>query len=492
MNKRDLKRARARAKMIRKRRKRKNKHHSIMLTSMGIAFGLCFVIMLLLTQSSSIERHTEIPVEVKVNDAENFQGAEVPEFTTEITAKGDTSTVLDEKTGYTVKNLVEDLQRGSGFTLQCDGDGTVEGEFPIKVVLTSEVTTPLYAEWFGKVRLDVKDGTFKVKNPYGEWDGDKFRYWDGSYAASTFISSMGKYYYFDENNSKVTGWREVDGAKYYFNKKGVMQTGWLTKDDATYYLASSGEMSIGWKTIEEQKYYFDKEGKMLTGEQKIGARQCVFGEDGALVSEEGGIDPSKPMVALTFDDGPGERTAELLKVLDEYGARATFFMLGKKVPGNEDVIQMMVDQGCETGNHSYDHSDLATLDEAGVLQQINDTDTAIQSACGSKPNLMRPPYGSVNTMVKEVVQKPMIFWSIDTLDWKTKDTQATIDTVMSNVSDGDIILMHDIHSTSVDAAIALIPMLIDEGYQLVTVSEMAEAKGIVLENGSNYGKLRNE
>ena len=100
---------------------------------------------------------------------------------------------------------------------------------------------------------------------------------------------------------------------------------------------------------------------------------------------------------------------------------------------------------------------------------------------------MRPPYGAINDTVKQNAGLPMILWSIDTLDWKTRNTQSTIDAVMNNVQDGAVILMHDIHTQSIDAAIALIPKLQEAGYQLVTISEMAEAKGIQMENGGKYG-----
>lgn len=100
--------------------------------------------------------------------------------------------------------------------------------------------------------------------------------------------------------------------------------------------------------------------------------------------------------------------------------------------------------------------------------------------------MLRPPYGAIGGVMHEKVKMPMILWNIDTLDWKTRNAQKTIETVMNNVGDGDIVLMHDIHTESVDAALKLIPKLEKEGYQLVTISEMAEAKGQKLENGVKY------
>ena len=194
----------------------------------------------------------------------------------------------------------------------------------------------------------------------------------------------------------------------------------------------------------------------------------------------------KPRIALTFDDGPGPRTSELLAQLEKYNAHATFFMLGQKVPSYPDVIKKMKSIGCELGNHSYDHADLSKLDPAGIQSQMSRTNDGIRNITGSGATLMRPPYGAINSTVAANAGLPMILWNIDTLDWKTRNAQSTIDAVMSKVKDGDIILMHDIHTETVDAALKLIPKLQSEGYQLVTVSELAAAKGKHLLNGNTY------
>lgn len=142
--------------------------------------------------------------------------------------------------------------------------------------------------------------------------------------------------------------------------------------------------------------------------------------------------------------------------------------------------------GCELGSHSYDHANLSKLDDEGIKKQMSDTNENLKKASGSFASVMRPPYGAINDTVKENVGSPMILWNIDTLDWKTRDVQKTIDAVMDHVEDGDIILLHDIHTETVDATIELIPKLEDAGYQLVTVSEMAAAKGVELKDGGKY------
>jgi len=146
----------------------------------------------------------------------------------------------------------------------------------------------------------------------------------------------------------------------------------------------------------------------------------------------------------------------------------------------------MQEIGCEVGNHSYNHEDLSELKKKGLLKQVNTTNDMLSELTGYGISLLRPPYGAISDTMKKHLKQPMILWNIDTLDWKSRDAKKTIKSVMKDVKDGDIILLHDIHSETIDAAIKLIPKLQEEGYQLVTVSEMAAAKGIQLEPGKKY------
>lgn len=201
---------------------------------------------------------------------------------------------------------------------------------------------------------------------------------------------------------------------------------------------------------------------------------------------------NRPMIALTFDDGPGANTMRLLEALEEKGAKATFFMVGQNVSKFQDTVKKMYDIGCELGNHTYNHPDLSTLSVESMRSQINDTNSLVEEAAGHPSTLLRPPYGSANASVSENAGMPLILWNVDTLDWKTRDTQATIDHVLANAGDGDIVLMHDIYSTTIDAAIELIDLLQEKGYSLVTVSELAEARGYDLVNGQKYYGFFNE
>ena len=204
------------------------------------------------------------------------------------------------------------------------------------------------------------------------------------------------------------------------------------------------------------------------------------------------VDFNKPMIALTFDDGPGLRTMELLNILEYYDARATFFMCGNNLSRkdiNVDCILKKMDKiGCEISNHTMNHMQLSILSAKNIKRQVEGVNQIIESHTGHGAASLRPPYGSGihSKKVINTVGLPMIYWSIDTLDWKTKSKKDTVKAVLKKAGDGDIVLMHDIHTWSVDAAIEIIPKLIKKGYQLVTVSEMAAARGVELENGKTY------
>ena len=257
------------------------------------------------------------------------------------------------------------------------------------------------------------------------------------------------------------GWHEDSTGKWYQNP------------DGTYYVN-------GFADIDGTTYSFDKKGYMQTGWVEKGVKDYYFNEDGSY-------DPSKkrPMIALTFDDGPGEYTETLLDTVEKYNIHVTFFMLGQNVEGRESTIQRMVKLGCEIGNHTWDHPEqtLPNMDLDSVMQEFQKTDDALVKACGQASTVCRAPYGAITDEQMSAVGKPFFMWSTDSLDWKLMDADADYNAVMNgDLTDGTIILMHDIHEPSVQAAIRMIPDLIARGYKLVTVSEMAEAKNVTLQN----------
>ena len=202
------------------------------------------------------------------------------------------------------------------------------------------------------------------------------------------------------------------------------------------------------------------------------------------------IDKSKRMIALTFDDGPNYNTSKVIDVLNKYDIKATFFVLGSRAINNKDILKKMADSGMEIGNHTYNHLLLTKYDENKIRSEIEDTSEVIYSATKKKPKLLRPSYGSVNNKIKKVANMPIIIWDIDTLDWKYHNSKRITSRVVNKVRDGDIILMHDIYSASLNALSNIIPILQDNGYEFVTIDELFYYKGISLENGKVYGYAR--
>ena len=208
--------------------------------------------------------------------------------------------------------------------------------------------------------------------------------------------------------------------------------------------------------------------------------------ESVLVKQERTIDPNKPMIALTFDDGPSKYTEELLDVLKENNSVATFFVLGLQVNKFKEVIPRMIDEGNQIGNHSFDHKRLTTLSDDDVYDEINKTDSLVYEAAFYKPYVMRPPYGSTSNDLIEKLQKPIVKWSIDTRDWESRNTEAITEVVLNNVKDGDIILMHDLYNSTLEASEIVIPELVKRGFQLVTIDELFEFREATYMAGATY------
>lgn len=258
---------------------------------------------------------------------------------------------------------------------------------------------------------------------------------------------------------KTPGWHEDEKGRWYQNA------------DGTYF-------SDGFQEIDGVNYSFDSNGYLQTGWVEKGVNDYYFNEDGSYNPTK-----KKPRIAFTFDDGPSEYTMELLNVLEENNAKATFFMLGEHVDLYPDAIKKMAEIGCEIGSHSWNHRNLFELDQDSVAKQFQDVDDALIKVCGQAASVARAPYGNGNQDIFNTVGKPFFMWSLDTMDWSLMDAEADYNAVMTgDLTDGSIILMHDIHEPSVKAAIRLIPDLVAQGYKLVTVSELAEAKGVDLQN----------
>ena len=302
------------------------------------------------------------------------------------------------------------------------------------------------------------------------------------------VRKNGKTFYY-KNGTKITDrFKTVDGYKYYFGKSGKAYTGKRKVNENYYYFSKTGKMKKGWITINKNKYYFSKKsGKMFTGKRNISHYLCYFSEKGVLYRK---IDKKKKMVALTYDDGPSANTPKILDTLEKYDAVATFFVVGNRVSTYANTVKRAYGMGCEIGNHTYEHKILTRADAAGIREQVSKTNAAVKNITGTDPIVMRPPGGCVNDTVKSQTGMPMILWSIDTLDWRTRNAASTKTAVLDHVKDGDIVLMHDLYEATANASTTIIPTLVERGYQLVTVSELAECRG-GMKDGCLYYSFRN-
>lgn len=207
-------------------------------------------------------------------------------------------------------------------------------------------------------------------------------------------------------------------------------------------------------------------------------------------AENSEIDVSKPMVALTFDDGPNPiNTTAILDTLEKYGVVATFFDLGSLVERYPAVVQRELALGCEVGSHTYNHKNLLNTSNAEIAKDVAATSQAFQKAIGQAPTIFRPPYGNTNQRVNEQIPLPLALWSVDTLDWKSRNANSVMSAVKKAGNlDGKVILMHGIYESSAQATAMLVPYLLEQGYQLVTVSQMIELKyGETPQAGKLYG-----
>lgn len=190
------------------------------------------------------------------------------------------------------------------------------------------------------------------------------------------------------------------------------------------------------------------------------------------------IDPNKPMIAFSFDDGPSLHTEDVMKIFEDNNANATFFMLGKNVEQYPDVVKNMYEKGFEIANHSWDHTALNTDDTQLIKDQIYNTQDALFKICGDDPKLLRPPYGQINNNLIHTSSLYLTLWNIDTRDWDTRNTESIVSSSRSEFRDGSVILFHDLYPTTVEAVRILVPELIAQGYQLVTTSELLEHRKV--------------
>ncbi|MDE7243460.1 MAG: polysaccharide deacetylase family protein [Oscillospiraceae bacterium] len=218
----------------------------------------------------------------------------------------------------------------------------------------------------------------------------------------------------------------------------------------------------------------------ILGELDTDTRQALTGD--------------RKYIALTFDDGPrADTTGRLLEGLAQRNAACTFFIIGEQVRGNEYLLCRMASDGHQIGSHTYSHTRLTTVSKENMVEEIHKTEVVLKEVAGDKTFWLRPPYGQIDSTRAQEIKTPMIYWSVDPQDWKLLNTEKVVDAVVSTVQPGDIILLHDFYSTSVDAALQIIDQLQPQGFVFVTVEELFRIQGVEPQPGvlyANPSKIR--
>ncbi len=312
-------------------------------------------------------------------------------------------------------------------------------------------------------------------------DGEKYSYFVKAKAGDSISLYEGECLSATCMKSPETFNLKVDGKK--------MKLTWDKKEDADKYQIYKKTGDGKWKKLKEtdkltftdkiksSKAFVSYKVRAMVGKSKTAFSHVVSNRD---------VDPKKPMVALTYDDGPHPvNTHRILDALEKHGARATFFVVGSRITSYKDCIERQAKLGCEIANHSFSHATLSVSKDKTVLEEIKKTDNLIEKYSGQTPVLCRAPGGSVGKAAS-LLDRPFIHWSVDTLDWQSRSASKVVSHIKRTVRDGSIILMHDLYGSTAEASEIIIPWLISEGYQLVTVSELLEARGIEPKGGKVY------
>ena len=233
--------------------------------------------------------------------------------------------------------------------------------------------------------------------------------------------------------------------------------------------------------------------------KKFAAFLCVLGLVLALPAPERPVPADAPaeieigeppLVALTFDDGPrSSTTGPLLDGLALREVPATFFLVGNRIPGNEELVRRMAAEGHQIGIHTYDHVKLKGLSRQDFDLQVGKTRALITDLAGEGNYWLRPPYGLLDKTAERWCGGPVILWSVDPEDWKDSDVDRVVAAVVEHASDGDIILLHDLFPSSAKAALRIVDILLSRGYCFVTVEQLMEQRGVTPEAGVRYRKI---
>lgn len=195
------------------------------------------------------------------------------------------------------------------------------------------------------------------------------------------------------------------------------------------------------------------------------------------------------MIALTFDDGPSQYTNRLLDILTLHGAKATFYLVGSRIDYFPDTIKKMDNLKMEFGNHTYDHKYLSEINGKEEYLQLKMVDEKLMHLINKKTSTIRPPGGKTDVVPSVFIDKPFVMWSVDPMDWSVKNKNLIAENILNEVTDGSVILLHDLYEYTIDAMEIVIPKLKAQGYELVTVSKLAQTKGYNLEAKVIYSEF---
>ena len=242
-----------------RKRRRKRRQRRLILP-------VLFVLLCLLSAGALYLAYTltrPASIEIQAKNAQILQGETAPaDWSAKVHLTGNEHAVLDWKKFYTAKDLLKDLKSGGDYTVSCQPDPNAEGEYPITITLSDQLTRKLQSRtWSKHLKLTIKEGVFTVKNPIGEWEDNRFRKYDGTYVTNDFVVSKNQTYYFNQDGAMVTGWQTINNATYHFNDEGAMETStWADGDNARYYLGENGAALTGWQDLDGSTYYFDANG----------------------------------------------------------------------------------------------------------------------------------------------------------------------------------------------------------------------------------------
>ena len=365
-----------------------------------------------------------------------------------------------ENTTKGIKLTWSKTPKAESYNIYRSEDGTATWKKILNTKKTSATDTSV---------LNAKKYVYTVRAVYNGTQSNYVK--DGFSACYLSAPSNVAVEFISKTSNRIT-WAETPGAtRYNVYRRLENSTEWtrVKRTSKTSYTDNS---------IETGKIYAYFVRAYIKTDYKSAASHTVYSSI---------VNPKGKMVALTYDDGPSNIiTNRVLDILQKYDSRATFFVVGSRIDANFAPMKRAVGLGCEIGNHTYNHINLPSHTKETIETEINATNNLVKKYTGIVPKLARAPGGSTSDYSREIVNMPFIYWSIDTRDWETLNANSVIAHVKNETRDGSIILMHDIYQSTADASEVIIPWLINQGYQLVTVSELMHYKGIELKNGVTY------